>query len=506
MAVARSDTMPVTAWLKHLPIVLLGGLFLYVIGFKAAYTGLWFDEITTYYVSGLDDAGAIIDALLARADNHPPIDYLARHYSMAILGPSEFSFRLPSILAMLLASVCLYIFVLRRATVLPAIVAFAFPLATYALRYSYEARPYALLFASMCLALLSWQLVTEKPTLLRLAFFTLCLSLGPHVHYYGVLNYVPLAAGELWRWWEQRRVSWTIVGCVVASFAIDALLIPFALHASEFATHFWTRVGPGEMPFIYSALFVDAVPGLVAAAAGCAIAAYFFRNGSDHQPNPPAIPRHEVVAVLVLCLVPASTYVLNALVTHAYADKYLINTVVGVALLLAFLTVRMQARRIVYALMIALSIGTWAGFRLVYMGRYTPAKPYALPAPVMQFFESATQPVAIFGDHRFMEMYFYLPPHLQAKVHLLTDRKLAIDYTGEDTNEIVIRNLQSIVKLPMDNLCEFTKAHRRFLLYVALPTWVVQQLIKDGATLTMIDGTTQKVAIMQAVLPRPSGC
>lgn len=139
----------------------------------------------------MGSGGAIIDALLARADNHPPLDYLARHYSMSLLGPSEYAFRLPSILAMLVGTVSLYIFVLRRTSPLSALVAFAFPLTTFALRYSYEGRPYAFLMASMCLALLAWQLVTEKPTAVRLVFFTLSLSLGPHVHYFGVLNYCP---------------------------------------------------------------------------------------------------------------------------------------------------------------------------------------------------------------------------------------------------------------------------------------------------------------------------
>lgn len=510
MTEAQPETTPAPtlplALLRHLPVVLLGALYLVVIGLKAARSGLWFDEITTFYVSNLGSAAAIVDALLGRADNHPPLDYLARHFSMSVLGSSEFAFLLPSVLAMLVASASLYIFVLRRTSVLPALVAFVFPLITFALRYSYEGRPYALLIMSMCLALLAWQLATEKPTIPRLVFLTLCLSLGPHVHYYGVLNYVPLAAGEIWRWWERRAISWAIVGCVVVSFAIDALLVPFALHASDFAVHFWTRVGPGEAVFLYGRLLEDAVPPLLAAAVGCAFLAYFFRGNPEPGTDAPAIPRHELIAALMLCLVPVTTFVLKWLVTHAYADKYLINTVVGVAMILAYLTARLRARRPAYAVVIALAVALWGGWKLAYMGRYLPSKPYALPAEIVQLFEAATQPIAVFSAHKFLETHFYLPRHLRDKIYYLTDPKLSINYAGHDTNEIVIRNLQSIVSLPMVKLCEFTKTHPRFLMLVVEPTWVVPQLIKDGAALTLIDGTTQQSQVISVSLTQPSGC
>lgn len=500
----RSETA--LAWLKHLPVVLIGGLYLYVIGLEAARNGLWFDEITTYFVADVGSGGAIIDALLARADNHPPLDYLARHYSMSLLGPSEYAFRLPSILAMLVGTVSLYIFVLRRTSPLPALVAFAFPLTTFALRYSYEGRPYAFLMASMCLALLAWQLVTEKPTAVRLVFFTLSLSLGPHVHYFGVLNYLPLAAGELWRWREQRSISWPIVGCVVVSLAIDALLIPFVIHAADFATLFWTRVGVGTMFFVYGNLFADAIPALLAAAVGCAVMAYFFRDAPEAAAQPLAIPRHEVVAALVLCLVPVTTYMLKLVVTHAFADKYLINTVVGVALILAFLTAKLERQRRGYAIVIALSIVLWTGWKLAYWGRHMPAKPFSLPPKLVELIESATQPVAVFHSHSYFQTYFYLPPNLREKIYFISDLKLAVGHTGHYTSDLVIENLHSIVKLQAPNLCTFTKEHPRFLMVVESPTWVTSQLIEDGANLKIIEDTPHKSQIISVVTTRPSGC
>ena len=504
--VARLNTIAAAAWFKHLPVVLLGALYLFVIGLKAARTGLWFDEITTFYVANSGDTVSIVKALLARADNHPPIDYLARHYAMSLLGPSEFAFRLPSILAILLASICLYLFVLRRFSVLPALVAFAFPLTTFALNYSVEGRPYALLLASACLALLAWQLVTEKQSAPRLIFFTLCLSLGPHVHYYGVLNYLPLAAGEAWRWWEARRISWPVFGCFVVSLLIVALLLPFVLNAAEFAVHFWTRIGPAMMLFIYGDLFSSSVSAVLAAAAGCAILFVFFGEPATPASEIPRFYGSEMIAALGFSFVPVTTYVLKVLVTQAYFDKYLITTVVGVALIAAFLTAHLQAHRRSYGVVIALSLGLWAGWKLVYVGHYAPAKPYALSDQVVKLVEKATLPIVVADAHRYSQIHYYLPPHLREKIIYVTDNKLALNYVGHDTNEIVLRNLQTVVNVRMANLCEFTMRNSRLLILRERATWLERQLLKDGADIKLVYDTGERYEAVQVTMARPSGC
>ena len=242
MTDARLGRLPATAWqaafLRHAPVALLSGLYLYAVSILAARQPLWFDEILTYYISNLGGPRTIVSALLAKAENHPPLDYLARHFSMSLFGGSELAFRLPSIIAMLVAALCLYVIVLRRTSMLQALVAFSLPFTTFALRYTHEGRPYAFLFASMCLAFLAWQLVTEKPSLPRLALLTVCLSLGPYSHYYGVLNYVAIGVGEAWRWWEQRKIAWPVVACFAISVAIDGLLAPFVLHSEGFRRPF----------------------------------------------------------------------------------------------------------------------------------------------------------------------------------------------------------------------------------------------------------------------------
>lgn len=240
--------------IRHSPVVLLSMLFLYGTGSSAAKEPLWFDEIFTYTVARFDSPLAIVRALLEKVDVHPPLDYLVRHIFITWLGGSEFVFRLPSLIAVWAAALCLYVFVLRRSSVVPALVAFSFLLSTTALRYAYEGRSYAFLLASMCLALLAWQFATEKASKIRLCLLIISLCIGPFSHYYGVLNYAPIVAGEAWRSYERQKISWPIVFAVLLSLVLLVLLVPFVINASENAGTFWTKFGPSTPFRLYGRL------------------------------------------------------------------------------------------------------------------------------------------------------------------------------------------------------------------------------------------------------------
>lgn len=513
---ARFARLPIAGWqaacLRHAPVVLLSALYLYVVGLLAARQPLWFDEILTYYISNLGGPKTIVSALLAKAENHPPLDFLARHLSMSLFGGSELAFRLPSIVAMLVAALCLYVIVLRRTSVLQALVAFSFPFTTFALRYTHEGRPYAFLFASMCLAFLAWQLVTEKPTLPRLALLTICLSLGPYSHYYGVLNYVAIGVGEAWRWWERRKIAWPVVASFAVSVAIDGLLVPFVLHSEDFAAHFWTKVGAGEAAFIYTKLLSEALPAIVAALIGSAIVIFFTRSEPDPRVDTSTIPRYEIAAALTICLVPFMTYVLAALVTHAFYDKYVITTVIGIALVAAYLSWHMQAWRRGCALVMALTFSLWMAGVLGYKARYVKPHRYSVPAADQAVIETARQPVVIFDGAEFMKIQFYLPPDLRKKVYFLTDPKLGLRYTGNNTDALVYRHLKPFVHLNVANLCTFTRQHRQFLVMMVRPysserpTWIIPYLIKNKADVRLIGGDLNEFALLSVMVKGASGC
>ena len=174
----------------------------------ARWQPLWYDELFTLYVASETTVGATLRALLAGADTNPPIDYLLRHASLALLGDSTVAFRWPSALAFVAGLFAIYFYVRRRTGFVPAAAAFALPILATAAYFAHEGRAYALLFASAPIALWAWQRATERERpAARLTVLFLALCLGPYSHYFGVLNFLPVAVGEAWRSYRGRTLD-----------------------------------------------------------------------------------------------------------------------------------------------------------------------------------------------------------------------------------------------------------------------------------------------------------
>ena len=500
MTVSRS------AVLRHLPVVLLSGLYLYACGIKAARQPLWFDEIVTYYVSILDGPRTIIGALLGRMDNHPPVDYLARHLSMALLAPSEFAFRLPSIIGLLIASLSLYLFVLRRTSLMPALVAFALPFTTLALEYGYEGRGYALLMASVCLALLAWQLATEKASAVRLCFLAVALSLGPFIHYYGVLNYVPIAAGEAWRCWRRRRISWPIIGCFAVSLASLGLLVPFAIRASQFSATFWTTLTPSLVASAYIQALQMSIPAFVGFLLVFAFAAIAPVKPSDGFKAAPTIPPHEIVAAIVLCLLPLTTYGLAEFVTGAYNVRYVLNMIPGVALLTGYAVYCLASQRNAFAILTAAIFGGWATVILLHLG-FFGVNDVPVAAENEKLIAQETRPIVIEDGHLFLKYHYYLTPHGRDKIFSLSDRAFYFKYEGNDSIVRAFENLTRFVPMNVVDLCTFAAEHKEFLIMTYKPSWLTARFSEEIVSVeTLKTGLKRRMIFSVKLSKTPSGC
>src|SRR4051812_35305951 len=190
------------------------------------------DELFTFEVSRLASVGRIWTALSAGADNHPPLDYLLRHLSLSAFGQSELAFRLPSLLASYLCLISIFQFVVRRASVVYGLIAVLIPLSTPLFEYSYEARSYTLLAAFAAVALAAWQRRTEGS---RGAIVVLAASLAAVLwaHYYGVLVFLPIAAGEMVRTQKTRRIDLAVWAALAAGACALLPLLPMIRSARQ---------------------------------------------------------------------------------------------------------------------------------------------------------------------------------------------------------------------------------------------------------------------------------
>ena len=173
----------------------------------------WFDELITLYIAKLNSIRAVWKALEAGTDPNPPLTHVLVMVSTRLLGTGPLAVRLPAILGGLLGLVCLWAFLRKRLPPLYAAVGVGFFLCTAAYDYSYEARSYALTLGFAMLALLSWQRAATEPRREKwLLLLALALAAGISSNYFAVLAFFPIAAGELVRSVERRRIDLPIWG------------------------------------------------------------------------------------------------------------------------------------------------------------------------------------------------------------------------------------------------------------------------------------------------------
>lgn len=465
---------------RHLYITLLSAIFFYSVGLAASNRPLWYDELFSYYISIQDNFIAVLSALLNKVDISPPMDYLLRHYAMKLLGRSEFTFRLLSIVTFWLGSICLYSFVCKRTSVIPALIAFCFPLTTLALCYSYEGRPYSLLFAVSCLTLYIWQKAIDNPkNVAVLSSLSVSLALGPYCHWYGVFNYTPIIVGETMRSIEQRKLSLPIVISIFASLAFLPFLYPFALNASGFREHFWTKFSILTPIGFYYRLFSNTVLPIMACILLCSILLFIKRNGNITYTQQNNVPKYEIGAAVTFCLIPFMEYILAYFYTGALTVRYAIVTIVGPTLLIAYIShfIDRRHRICVIAIMLCFTIGS-----ICYLSNL--ARDYAKPGAFLseslqKSIEKINVPIVFSGAQAFFETYHYLPNNLKSKIYYLTDRTFAIQYLGFDNDEIVLENMKRILPIGVIDFSEFTKKNPNFIIIVERGGWLMKKLEAD---------------------------
>ena len=462
----------------------------------ARWQPLWYDELFTLYVASETSLGATLRALLAGADTNPPIDYVLRHASLALLGDSAMAFRWPSALAFVGGLFAIYAFVRRRTGFVAAAAAFALPVLSVATYFSHEGRAYALLFASAPVALWAWQRATERERpAARLLTLFLALCLGPYSHYFGVLNFVPIAVGEGWRSYRQRALDAGIVGTVAAACIAALGLLVFARSATTMKQGFWASgYRAADIPGYYTGLLGWAGWAWVAALAVAACLVVIGRRRRPEAAPSARLPQHEIVAACVLALTPVSAFVLAGLFTGALTAKYAIAFVPGVAILFGYLLSVIEgwqrpAALLALGVVTLLGIGRFTADALAY--RDDVPLPLRLGALLPQ---GSTLPIAFDSPHLFLETVHYQPQFADGRFQYPMDAATALAVRGFNNDEIALRGLTTIKPLNVVDYRDFLLHNREFLVVFSRDFWpgLVAALKRDGYCLQPIaeDGTT----------------
>ena len=313
---------------------------------------VWYDEWFTIRLAELPPAD-LWGALAATTDMNPPGFYLLTKPFLldgeprAVRGPSLVGF------GVMLAAV--FRVVARRCSPGAAAVAALVPLASAALPFAYEARPYAVVLGSAGLALMFWQSAAAGGGWAARLGLAASLAVGVSSHYYAVLLAVPLGLGEVARLAARRRPDWATGAAIVAGLLPLAAIYP-VLAQQRTLGGLW---GPPEWAFAQSsfrALFGRAVVPVLAGLT--LLAAWPFRRPVD-RPDAGAARFHEVVAAAGFALLPLFALLLAKVAGTSLSERYVLPAVVGGGVLAGFAVHRLGAISPRVWLLFAAPIAGW---------------------------------------------------------------------------------------------------------------------------------------------------
>jgi hypothetical protein len=453
----------------------------------------WYDELYSWHIAQLPNFSDIWNPYAA-GDPHPPLFYIFIRFFQWSFGERELATRLPSILGLWLGMLLLFLFIKRRYGSLVACQGILFLALTPCYKYAFEARPYALIIACCCLGLFCWQLATEhicrKWALFGLGF---SLGVGLFLHFYAVLLFVPLGIGELSRSFRSKSIDWPIWIAMALGASLIIPLIPLILKVKENSGFFWAKPTLHYLafsinwllPFRISRWFYGIIFFL-------GVLRIWFIPTPDNRRNSRGLtpPPHELIAALVLMLLPFFGFLIAKFLTNAFTPRYFLPAAVGLALVFSFLVYQANFSHpwvspVVIITLLSLFIFRQAGD---FCG-LTGGKP-GMDKAVMQILSTTgDDPIVIVDAHSFLEFFHYVPPSLKKRLFYLTNLKAAIRYTGWDSNDRSLSALSNKVPLGVENYHSFLSSHERFYLFSNAcgknrPSWVVPQLLEDGARFT----------------------
>jgi hypothetical protein len=471
----------------------------------------WNDELFTVYIARRPTLHDVWDALLTGAEQLPILFYVITRGSIALLGPTHLGIRLPEILGFWLMSISVYAFVRRVSSAAWALVAMVFPLITGAFYYAYEARPYALVMGFSSLALLFWQNAIRHRKR-RVAAIGLGVSLAAALacHYYAILAFVPLLTAEVVWCWRRRRFDVAVAAAFLFGLAPIPFMLPLIRAAKAYAATFWATPHWSDMYLYYPSMlcaahqrwcharqFQDPLrsPDVASAAftldlllAAIPVFLAFVvvsRDRKETETDPAGgLSLPEWVAITGFALTPVLAVILAKTVTHAYADRYAMIAMVGLAPMLALSMAKASRNRpAAAAVAVLIALGLFlAGSAFDARRLRAETRGYDF---ILSFLreERAGMPVVITNPHIFFELSAIQENRPSpVPIRYLFDRDLALGYTGTDTVELGLIAFHDWAPLSMERFDAFA-AHPQPVVLFGNPTpfsWVTQELQRQN--------------------------
>lgn len=435
----------------------------------AAHRHLWNDELFTFYIARLGSFDKIYAALLAGADQNPPLFYWLSSLGMK-LHAATLGIRLPAIFGVWIMGVGLIVWFSRYGMAAYGLVAALFAIVSGAGYYATEARPYGLVVGLAATAIVCWQrtLIGRNITLWTTG---LAASLGLSLcfHYYAVLLFPPIAIAELAVAWTERRIRWTVwLGLLVAMLPL-VLWLPLIQAARSYSGTFWAQAGPSSIADFYAFVLFPALLPLLGFIAAIWLR-YILRPATARLTVFPTLP--ESVCILSLSATPVLAIVLGRFVTGAYTHRYAVFAITGIAIAVAWLLMLLLGSRTRPALMAAVILTIFFFAREV-RRLSSMADDYDHAADAEFLTEHVpTGEIAIADPHLFFELSHQAPPSLRTRLFYIADRPAALRHLDTDAVDRSVMDIKSLAGLRVRGLPEVLASGEPFGVYGYPGNWV----------------------------------
>ena len=331
------------SWRAIAGIALFSALYFGDIFLKASRKCFWFDELFTTYLCRLPSFEATWTAVTHGADFNPPMLYLLTRGAQWLFGEGLIATRLPAMIGFWVFSVCLFLFVSRRAGVVSGFIAGMFPFFTLAQYYAYEARAHAIVLGWCGLTLVCWQRTVEaqeKSKYVWLTGFGVFLVGALLTHVYAVFVIFPFALVELYNL-IRRRPNWGIIATMSLAFIVVVVFVYLPLFRMYRASV------PSSFRGASHDLFERFLENTFGPAVFVLLLSLFLFAVDEVKPVrltnlTTRIPKREMLVAVVLACLPLVALIGSKISHGPFIERYVLVSIAGYAIALGFANFRGQ--------------------------------------------------------------------------------------------------------------------------------------------------------------------
>ena len=447
----------------------------------------WFDEVLTAQISSLESS-SIWQALYSVCDTNPPLYYFIVKACRTIFSNVELAVRFPSIIGSILLLSGIFLSVRTHTSKTVALFATAILPLTIAPKYLQEGRPYGLVLGLATFAYYFWQQTgTQNRKLFHYIGFSVTLTLLIGIQYYAGLVFIPLAAGEVVRILQRRRIdSGIALGFMLATFPL-LLSLPLIEQLGSLIPGYWSKVGAAESIYhSYGYIFGSALIPIACISVIIFAVLIAFRLQAK-IPIRLVWPLPEIVATTCFVLLPVIGVILSQAGTGIFTSRYALPAVLGMGLSAGICLSCFKNRASDIAVIGLLACIPFLATISFSSWKTLSSEGVRMASPVEH--ETASSLSTVFTDGlQFLPQSYYLN-HLDGydPVYVSSPAR-SVAATGSDTNDRILLANARLFPLRVLSPADFFESTNEFIL-VGDSGWILPYLKEAGAKIQPLPAT-----------------